>query len=250
MTIRQLTVPHHGRVMDADFYRPEASLFPAVVVCHGYGGDKRGMAWVGRALAEAGIGALCVSLCGGGRGDASGFPSTSMTLYTERDDALAALDLARTLPGVDPARVYLFGESQGGLASVLAAEQARNLAGLILLFPALCIPDDWNRRLPADADIPETLDFWNLTLGSGFFRALRTMDVPKAIAAYRGPVLLLHGDEDPIVPIEYSRRAAEDYADAALVEFPGEKHGFTPPACARVIELTTAMVLNGARPSR
>lgn len=250
MTIEQITILHHDRAMDADFYRPDAALFPAVVICHGYGGDKRGSAWLGRALSEAGIGALCVSLCGGGRGDTSGFPSTSMTLYTERDDALAALAVVRTLPGVDPARVYLFGESQGGLASVLAAEQAQGLAGLILLYPALCIPDDWNRRLPTDADIPETLDFWNLTLGGGFFRALRTVDVPKAIAAYCGPVLFLHGDEDPIVPIDYSRQAAAAYADAALVEFPGEKHGFTPPACGRVAELTAAMILRGERPLR
>ena len=40
------------------------------------------------------------------------------------------------------------------------------------------------------------------------------------------PVLLIHGDRDPVVPIEYSREAAANYGYATLKEIRGAGHGF------------------------
>ena len=52
------------------------------------------------------------------------------------------------------------------------------------------------------------------------------MDPYQAVEAYHRPVLIVHGDADPVVPIEYSRRAVKLYKDARLLEIPKADHGF------------------------
>ena len=41
---------------------------------------------------------------------------------------------------------------------------------------------------------------------------------------YQGPVLILHGDRDEIVPMEHVTRAARLYKNARFVVFPGAGH--------------------------
>jgi pimeloyl-ACP methyl ester carboxylesterase len=48
--------------------------------------------------------------------------------------------------------------------------------------------------------------------------------VEEAIDHYRGPVLIVHGDEDEAVPVDYAIRAAERYANGRLVLIPGDDH--------------------------
>ena len=59
----------------------------------------------------------------------------SITVKEETtDDAIAAIDLLRATPGVDPARVFLAGHSLGGyLAPRIAAQMPGRLAGIALL---------------------------------------------------------------------------------------------------------------------
>ena len=52
------------------------------------------------------------------------------------------------------------------------------------------------------------------------------IDVYARIPAYSGPVLMIHGDSDPVVPLSYSRRALSVYGDARLIVIPGAGHGF------------------------
>lgn len=46
------------------------------------------------------------------------------------------------------------------------------------------------------------------------------------IGAYEGPVLILHGDKDELVPLYYSQEALKEYKDAELIVLEGQKHGF------------------------
>ena len=48
--------------------------------------------------------------------------------------------------------------------------------------------------------------------------------VEDAIDRYTGPVLIVHGDRDEAVPVEYGIRAAERYKDCKLVLIPGDTH--------------------------
>jgi pimeloyl-ACP methyl ester carboxylesterase len=135
----------------------------------------------------------------------------------------------RSRPDVDKKHIVLLGESQGGLVATLtAASMKKQIEKLVLVYPALCIPDDWNARYPKVSDIPETTWLWQVPLGSRYFMELRYMDPYKAVEAYHRPVLIVHGDADPVVPIVYSRRAVERFRNASLTEIPGGGHGFNP----------------------
>ena len=52
----------------------------------------------------------------------------------------------------------------------------------------------------------------------------QTIHVEDAIDRFTGPVLIVHGDEDETVPVEYGIRAAERYRDCKLVLIPGDTH--------------------------
>ena len=166
-----------------------------------------------------------------------------MSLFTEKQDLLAVLDWMICQSEIDPGALFLFGGSMGGLVTVLAAPEVRQkIRGLVLLFPALCIPDNWNQRFPRNEDIPETLHFWDLMLGRVFFETLRGLDPFRLLSDLDLPVLMLHGDQDPIVPLAYSQRALTLFPHAQLAVFPGEAHGFTPAADADVFRRLLAFV--------
>lgn len=238
------TVNHHGRTVHGQLFLPDAAGAHATVLfSHGYNGCMTDFDDHAAGLCHQGIAAISYTFCGGSTRDESGFPSTSMSLLTEKEDLLAVLAWARQQPGIDPTRLFLFGGSQGGLVTVLAApEVQKDVKGLLLLFPALCIPDNWNPRFPTPEDIPDALTFWELTLGRAFFLALRTLDPFALLGDIRLPVLLLHGDKDPIVPLAYSQRALQALPQAELTVFPGEGHGFSPEGRRRTEQLIVDFV--------
>lgn len=238
MTITNFTHDHDGRTSHGVLYLPDAAApVPAVLMSHGYNGCKTDFDDAARLLAENGIASACHTFCGGSTRDESGFPSTDMTLFTEREDCLALVEFLRNHPAIDPTRIFLYGGSMGGMVSVLtSAVIPEQIAGMVLLFPALCIPDNWREKFPTAADIPDTEDFWGLTLGRVFFTSMRDMTIFDHMN-YPGPVHILQGDKDPVVRLADSERAIRTFADAELTVFPGEGHGFTPEGTKRVNEM-------------
>ena len=58
MQIQEFQIPHHGRCVDAVFYRPEAAhRFPVILFSHGYNGCKTDFDTSAAYFAENGIGA-------------------------------------------------------------------------------------------------------------------------------------------------------------------------------------------------
>ena len=228
MKKREVLVTHHGRTVYGFFYEPDAKEYPLIIMSHGYNGHKSDFEISAEYFAENGIGTVCYTFCGGSVRDESSFATTEMTLYTEEEDLCAVLDEVLTWKQVQKDRIFLFGGSQGGFVSAMAAADRReHVKGLILLYPALCIPDNWNTRFEKEEDIPSKLEFWGMELGNKFFRTLRGLDIHTYIRQFKQPVLIMHGDQDEIVPIEYGKNAAEEYAQGKLEVFTGEIHGFT-----------------------
>ena len=125
--------------------------------------------------------------------------------------------------------IVLIGESQGGLVSALTAAQMKDkVSQLVLVFPALCIPQNWRARYPKLSDIPEVTELWGVKMGRRFFEEIHDMNTFDIIGKYRGPVLIVQGDKDQVVLIEDSKRAQKLYKDARLHIIPGAGHGFKP----------------------
>ena len=122
---------------------------------------------------------------------------------------------------MDPDGIVLIGESQGGFVTALSsAEIPDQVKAVVLVYPALCIPDNWKERYPTEADIPDTTYLWNVPLGRRFFLEIRDLDIFKAIRKYKGPVLIVQGDQDPVVRMEDSERAVKTYKNARPTRTP------------------------------
>ncbi|MFA6915775.1 MAG: alpha/beta fold hydrolase [Parachlamydiales bacterium] len=99
---------------------------PAVLICHGLGGDKNGRyrAYVilARMLAENGI--ACMRFDYRGCGDSEG-EFSQVTLSSQVEDAIAASHFLQHYPGIDNTRLGIFGRSFGGLIAVHAAAKTK-----------------------------------------------------------------------------------------------------------------------------
>ena len=98
---------------------------PVVVMAHGLAGTKdSGLAPFGEALSAAGAHVLAFDYRGFGA--SGGTPRQTVSMAGQLADYRAAVDAARKLPGVDPARVVLWGVSLAG-GHVLAAASGFSL---------------------------------------------------------------------------------------------------------------------------
>ena len=201
---------------------------PAVIFSHGFGGDHSVGDPYARFLASRGYVVYCFDFRGGSPQSLSDGSTLEMSIFTEQADLEAVIDAISQLNLVDKSRLYLMGTSQGGVVSSLAAAaNPERIAGLILFYPAYVLVDEASRLFPDPASIPTTYHFMWMDVGRAYFEPLLDYDVYAAIAAYPKKVLIVHGDADRIVPLSYSQKATEVYADSRLVVIEGGGHGFS-----------------------
>ena len=133
-----------GRTIPGTLVHPESGTGPGLLLLAGSGPTDRdwnnpllpGKNGSGRLLAEAlaarGITVLRIDKAFSGKNP--GLPITELTLDTYRDEASAALDFLRSRAGVDPARVFVAGHSEGGIhATRLAESRGDRIRGVILI---------------------------------------------------------------------------------------------------------------------
>lgn len=217
-------------------YKPEEANGTLIIMSHGYNGTHNDWVQEGTTFAGKGYTAYAYDFCGGSVNSQSSGKSTEMTINTEKQDLLDVVDYFKSSGEFE--KIFLLGGSQGGfVSSLVAAELKDEIGALAMYFPALCVPDDWKNNYPDPSEAPDTFDFWGMDLSREFVEDVQQIDVYGTIGDYKGDVLIIHGDEDPIVPYEYSERAAETYEHAELIKMEGEGHGWSPEAWPKAIEM-------------
>jgi len=139
----------------------------------------------------AGYAVLLVEYPGYGR--AAGHPSEESIGAA----VLAAYDWARAAPGVDAARIIPYGRSLGGGAACLVAAK-RPVAALIL-----------------ESSFTSVRPFAKQFLVPAFF-VRDPFDNLEALRGYRGPLLVIHGINDSIIPVAHGRALAASVPGAEL----------------------------------
>jgi len=202
---------------------------PVAIISHGFNGTHHYGRTYFETLNALGYQVYVFDFPCGSVNSRSDNNTMNMSAIDEKNDVKAIVNYFRRQPDVDPDGIVLIGESQGGFVTALAsAEIPCQVKAVVLVYPALCIPDNWLERYPYMADIPDTTRLWDVPIGRRFFLELRDMDVFKTIRKYKGPVLIVQGDQDAIVRMEDSRRAVKTYRNARLHVIPGAGHGFKP----------------------
>lgn len=212
-------------------YRPKNIQRPRkiAILAHGLNGSYREMAPYAKNLVHHGYLAYAFDFPGGGTASLStGRKTTQMSIFSEERDLLAIIKAAKQKFRPEQNKVLLVGASQGGAVSALtASRQPKEVAALVLLYPAFSITDDAKTLFGNYANVPKTIDLMGFKLGRVYFKHLFHLDLTKAATKFRGPVLIMHGREDQVVPIYYSRLAARNFRKASLKVLPHAGHGFT-----------------------
>ena len=228
--MQKLTLMDDGIQLSAILERPGDGPCPLVIVLHGFTSNKEKFHTVAacQAMREAGFATLRFDLYGHGE---SGGNFRDHTLYKWISNTLTVLRYAQSLDFVTD--IYLSGHSQGGLTAALVGGMAPDrIKGLILRAPAFMIPRCAREgsmlghgfdplHIPEEAEIAP-----GLTLGGNYLRVAQTIRVEAAVDRFPGPVLLIHGDADAVVPVADSLKAAQRYHDCQLAVIPGESHHF------------------------
>jgi hypothetical protein len=141
-----------------------------------------------------------------GYGRSSGVPSEAATSA----DARAALAYLRGRPDVDPRGIAYYGESLGSAVAVdLAADEPP--AALVLNAPFTSISD------------MARVHYWVLGPLLGLVRS--RYDSATRIGETRVPVLVVHGENDAVVPVEQGRRLYDAANEPKrLLVVPGAGH--------------------------
>lgn len=239
-----ITIKHHDRDIVGNSFLPEIEVeVPLVIFSHGYNGSGEDFRELAVRLTAENIGAVCYDFCGGATDTRSSLATTEMTLFSEQEDLVAVIDHVKKWFNVDTEKIFLFGGSQGGGVTALTAEEkADEIRGIILLYPAFCIAENWREKFPTLTAIPQEYTLWGMKLGGDFFRSIHDFYVFDHIGTFSNEVLLLHGTSDDVVPWTDSQKADKLYQKSELVLFKGEKHGFSDRGVDEVFQRTLTFV--------
>ena len=229
---KEMTISIENGIIYGKSFIPEDAegKLPTVILSHGYNSCHEDLSDLASALAEQGVFAYAYDFRGGSLHSKSSGSSVEMSIQSEIDDLNAVIAHIESLDFVDKEKIYLYGESLGGFVSSLAADE--KIKGLYLLYPAFCIPDQWEGRT-----IEGKADFMGMPLSNCYCEGLPKYDVFEHIKKYDGPVKIYHGDSDRLVPLSYAQKAAESFKNAELIVFGGEGHGFSTSARKKLIDL-------------
>ena len=222
----------NGRIWGR-LYLPYTSAYskdgrlPIVIMAHGFGSSFAETMPYAECLAKNGIASYIFDFCGGGMKSRSEGKTTDMNIFTEQTDLEAITRTIRRLPNVDAARVMLLGCSQGGLvASITAAANPTDYKAMILVYPALGIPETARQMLEQTKETPDEFEFWGMKLSSKYYEPLVDFNPYKVIGRFQRPVMVVYGDKDNITPSSSVAKMKAEYKSVRFNSIKDGTHGF------------------------
>ncbi len=138
---------------------------------------------------------------------------------------------AHSLGWGSPADTAIVGSSAGGFTALgVAAAHPRLIAAAIVAYPVTDLADLAERSHRFERHYTDSL-VGRLPEAAPLYRDRSPLNFADRLTAT--PLLVLHGDSDPVVPVEQSRafvdRCLTAGGDVELVVYEGEGHGFRKP---------------------
>lgn len=228
--MNEFYIPSDGIRLHAKLDKPEGfTKGPLCILIHGFTGhmEEDHIIAVKDAMLESGVAVLRAEMYGHGKSEGE---FKDHTLYKWVTNALSVVSYARTLDFVTD--LYLSGHSQGGLLTMLVGGMcADDFKAILPLSPAWMIPEITREGCILGtsfdpAHIPVSVKSGDWELSGDYIRVAQTIHVEDEIARYNGPVYIVHGDADSVVPYSYAEKAHALYHDCTVVPIHGADHCF------------------------
>ena len=181
---------------------PDEENAPLVLIAHTWAGKDEFVHQRAEDLAALGYVGFAVDMYGNGKvgADTAENESLMTPLVSDRDmlkdRIVSALNFGKSLPGVNSSRVAAIGYCFGGLVVLDLARSGEDLSGVVS-FHGLLMPSDISEK------------------------------------GIKAKVLVLHGERDPMVPLDmvdtFQKEMTEANADWQLHSYGGTYHAFTNP---------------------
>ena len=141
----------------------------------------------------------------------------NMFAWRSSGDITLIIDATRAYPEVDQERIGALGFSEGAVVSLLmAAHDPERIMAVVAYYPITDFPHWYaGERSGFSPRLIFALGRWQMRVESGAptedeFQTMLRLASPLYMAEYiRAPVLLVHGAQDTLLPLEESERMAE-----------------------------------------
>ena len=218
-TIEEQYVYKNEQKIYGKLYTPveQKENYPLVILSHSAFLTGDSLKSYAKEFANRGYMAYTFDFCGGSPSSKSDGNIKNMTIFSEVDDLKAVINAFKNNEKIDLENIYLFGTSQGGLVSAITANDYNEyINGLILLYPAFNIPDQ----------VKDSSYSSYMPMGEAYFETLKDYNPYEHIANFKKDVIIIHGDSDTTVSLDYSKKANETYENSTLYVIKGAGHGF------------------------
>ena len=176
---------------------------PAILVMHGWGANASMMLPAVAPLSSTGFAVLLLDARCHGASDEDTF--TSLPRFAQ--DIEAGLDWLARQPRVDASKLAVIGHSVGAGAALLSATRRDDIQAVVSI-SAFAHPHEVMRRLLASHRIPYFAVGWFVLRHVQRVIGARFDDIAplRSMGHVRCPVLLVHGEDDDMVPFDDARR--------------------------------------------
>ena len=192
--------------LNAWFFKSDKPSQGTLIFFHGNAGNISDVAWYGERLRDRGFDVFLVDYRGFGRSE--GESTGEQSIYA---DAEAAYQYVHRTLGVAPEKIALYGQSLGTTAVIDLA--SRHRCGAIIIESGLSSADDLAVEI-----LPAMISPLRLLAKNRF-------DSVRKLGQVSCPVLITHGEPDPIIPTAQAKRLfAAANEPRTLKLFPGAGH--------------------------
>jgi len=230
-----------GVTLKGHLYEPSVGNSVAAVVVLLTGDSPNGShskTWrpLTESLRSAGLGVFIFDFLS--QGDSCG-RREDLSLKTGCSNFRDAMRALRDVLDLDRVKQGLLGSSFGA-AVLLQVQEELSYQAMALKSPAVFLAESYE----TEHGFPEGMERWreagvsNVTglSYSAYLTAIQHNTYAAALSA-KGPILIVHGTDDDIVPVVQSRRLAHLLGQrATLVELPGVKHDYKQPGAQDALQ--------------
>jgi dipeptidyl aminopeptidase/acylaminoacyl peptidase len=206
--------------------------FPTILMLHGFTGNHLEPSFLfarfSKIAAKNGYATVRFDFKGSGNSDGEFY---NMTSKSELQDALEIINLIKEDSRFDKDNVFVLGLSMGGtIALRLVGKESNLFKGCILWSAASLNKEIFSKSLEESKDklvkTEHGYDVGGIEVGENFIKEILSYDAINESKKFKGPYLLIHGSNDPTVPLEVSKKASEFLPNSELHIIDGADHTY------------------------